>query len=533
VSIFAQNIIVMGIFVNPNNKAFEQMLNSQIYIDKTMFIEEVNKKLDSRDNYMCVSRPRRFGKSVNMDMLVAYYSKGCDSGKMFRNLKISQQPTFEEHLNKHNVIKFDMKNFYNRGKDNSMMMDNISRKITQELSYEFPQVSIPDCDLAEAIMEIYTKTGEQFIVLMDEYDMLVREQVSQKEINLYIGFLEKLFKNTDLRPAFNLAYLTGILPIVRDQIQSKMNEFNEYTIISSGALSEFIGATSGEAEALCKEYNMDFDECRRWYNGYNLNGKEIFATKSIVQSMMNREYNPYWGITGSYESVSNYINLNFDGIYDNVQMMMAGEPVPVNIYSYLNTMTDFANKDDVFTYLIHLGYLGYDTKTRKCYIPNYEVRMQWELAIGRASHFSPIAESIRESEMLLERTIGRDEEYVAEALSKAHNSLVSPLKYNNEHAFQIAMVMAYYTARNEYYIIQELPTGKGYADIALIPMNTGKTAIIIELKVNGTSGMALQQIKNRQYDTILKNYRGEVLRVGINYDRESKKHQCSISATTR
>jgi len=524
----------MGTYVNPDNELFKNATNSKIYVDKTMMISEINQLVDTVDNYVCVSRPRRFGKSVAAAMLVAYYSKGCKSSDLFGRYRIGNEPGFDEHLNRHNVIYIDLKSFFRRGQDNSSIMQKVADTIIGELSEEFPNVSLSQhSDLAIAISDIYKATKEKFVFIIDEYDLLVREQVDKSQIDTYLGFLESLFKNNNLRSAFSLAYLTGILPIVRDQIQSKMNEFDEYTIINSRFLAPYIGITLSEAEELCRSHNLDFAECKRWYDGYQINGNEVFATKSVVQSIKDREFDSYWSNTGSYESIANYINLDFDGIVYDIQQMLAGKSVMVNVLSYLNTMTDFNYKDDIFTYLIHLGYLGYQRASKECFIPNYEVRLQWELAIKKASNFKPVADSISESEELLRRTINGDAEYVAQALDKAHRELCTPLRYNNESAFQVAMVMAYYTARNNYFIIQELPTGNGFADIALIPMEPGKSAIIIELKVNGSAGLAISQIKDRRYDTVLRHYRGKIIYAGINYDKVSKSHECRIEIINR
>lgn len=524
----------MGIFVNPGNKDFYCTLNSFIYVDKTMMIAEVNKLFNSRENFMCVSRPRRFGKSIAVGMLVAYYSKGCDSREMFSNLKIAQDPGFESHLNKCNVIHFDLNKFWTEAKNSTKLFDNVEIAINKELQEEFPDVEIDvDSHLSEVILTIYQRTGQQFIFFMDEYDVLLREKVSAELFELYLDFLRRLFKNNNLRQAFNLAYLTGILPIVRDRIQSKLNEFDEYTIMRPGPLAEFTGITYDETKALCAKYDMDFDECKRWYDGYVVNDFEIFAPKSVVSSMRLREYYSYWGITGSYEVISEYINLDFDGILNDVQQMLAGKSVSVNVLSFMNTITDFHSKHDVFTYLIHLGYLGYLKKEKRCFIPNYEVRIQWELAIERASNFSIVAESIRDSEELLERTLDGDAGFVAEALNKAHKSLCHPLKYNNESAFQVSMVMAYYTARNNYFVVQEFPSGRGFADIALIPFQANMPAVVVELKVNGTSGLALSQIHKQEYDTAFRNYRGDVLFVGVSYDKETGVHECKMERVVR
>ncbi len=503
-----------------------------------MVIKELNRKLRSKGKFICASRPRRFGKSVNMGMMAAYYSKGCDSRKMFDNLMIGKDEAYREeylrHLNKHNVICFDLNGFFAKNEDKSIVMRKVQEAIIAELAEEFPMVDISaETNLGSAILKIYAKTKETFIFLMDEYDIMIREKVSDSVLRTYLDFLQSLFKDNVLRPAFDLAYLTGILPIIKDRIQSKLNEFDEYSVLNTRFLAPYIGVTYREAQSLCEEYGMDFEDCKHWYDGYMIDDEEIFATKSIVMSMLDRKYQSYWVRTGSFDAVATYIDLNFDGIYDDVLRMLAGESVYVNVESYDNTMTDFCNRHDVYTYLIHIGYLGYNYKTRKCFIPNYEVKKQWANSIDKAKNFKTIAKRVDESHQLVERTIEGDAEFVAESLNRAHEELCHPLKYNNEHAFQVAMAVAYIAAESDYYIVQEFPSGKGFADIALIPLKGDRPAVVIELKCNESTGLALDQIKDRRYDKAFRNYQGKVMFVGISYDKETKIHECAIEWAER
>lgn len=523
----------MGIYVNPGNEFFQECLNNEIYIDKSLVIKDLNRKLRSTGKLICASRPRRFGKSVNMGMMVAYYSKGCDSREMFDNLLIGKDETYREeylrHLNKHNVIKFDLNNFFAKNNDKSIVMDKVQEAIIAELVEEFPNVDLSkETNLGSAILKIYAKTNETFIFLMDEYDIMIREKVRDSVLKTYLDFLQSLFKDNDLRPAFDMAYLTGILPIIKDRIQSKFNEFDEYSVLNTRFLAPYIGVTYNEAKSLCEKYGMDFDDCKHWYDGYMIDDVEIFATKSIVMSVLDRRCRSYWGNTGSYSAISEYIDLNFDGTYDEVLLMLAGKSVNVDVNSYMNTMTDFKSRHDVFTYLIHIGYLGYNRDEEKCYIPNYEISLQWRYAVNAAENFKPIAHRVEESKQLVEHTEAGDAEYIAESLNRAHEELCHPLKYNNEHAFQVAMAVAYIAAESHYYIVQEFPSGKGFADIALIPLTGDRPAIVIELKCNESAGLALDQIKDRRYDKAFKNYQGKVMFVGINYDKESKVHECEI-----
>ena len=521
----------MGIYLNPGNDLFTEYANSQIYVDKSGLIGQLNKLLKTSNKYVCVSRPRRFGKTMAGAMISAYYSKGCDSKILFNKLKVSKEKSFKEHLNKYNVIQFDINSFYNSIRNKENLIDYITNTINKEIAVSFPSVDIDiqNDTLANAITKVWGATGETFIILMDEYDVLVREKVSKELFENYLNFLSSLFKNSTLKPAIALAYLTGILPIVRDKIQSKMNEFDEYSMVNALQLSEFVGFTEEEVSSLCKTYNMDFEECKRWYDGYKLNEKiSVYNPKSVVSSMLAQEYGNYWTKTGSYEALSDYVLMDFNGIKSDVISMLGGKKVPVNVLTYLNTLTDFKSKNDVFTYLIHLGYLSYDRKNQECFIPNNEIRIEWINALENAPDYKEIIEMVQGSRILLEKTLQMDEEYVAQALDKAHSRTTNPLTYNNEASFQSAIGIAYFYATSKYTIIKELPTGKGYADLALIPFVPNIPAIIIELKNNKSAESAIAQIKDRRYDEVLNKYRGDVLFVGINYSPDTKKHQCKI-----
>lgn len=523
----------MGIYLNPKNMLFQAAVRSEIYVDKTMMLAELNKILDTNDNFVCISRPRRFGKTIAASMIAAYYSKGCDSRKLFSNLKIAQDSSFEENLNKFNVIHIDINNFYMNLKPENRfcLLDKITAVVNKELSEAFPTagIDVESDSLGNSILKVWAETGETFILLFDEYDVLIREKVPQSLFDSYLDFLSSLFKNSTLRPAISLAYLTGILPIVRDRIQSKMNEFFEYSMVDSEPFSQFVGFTEEETKSLCQKYGMDFDECKRWYDGYML-GKEadIYSPRSVVTAMKKHSYGDYWVTTGSYEALKLYILMDFEGIKDDVVTMIGGGKVRVNVLKYMNTMTDFNSKDDVFTYLIHLGYLAYDRFEKTCYIPNNEIRTQWTSSIEDSPEYKNIISIVNKSRDLVESTIAGDEEAVATALDEAHLNATNPLTYNNEASFQSAIGLAYFYATAKYTIIKELPTGKGYADVAFIPYVPNVPAIVVELKNNKTAIGAINQIKEKKYDSILQHYAGDMLFVGINYDEKTKEHDCKI-----
>ena len=519
----------MGLYVNPNNVNFQMALNSSIYVDKSMLIAEMNRLVNTEKRFVCVSRSRRFGKTMAGNMLSAYFSKGCDSRDQFANLKIAKDPSFEKYLNKLNVIKLDVNAFYSKYGPKADLVALFSASIRTELKAAFPSVLIPDDEpLAGCLEKIYAFTNEQFVVIIDEYDVLVRERVSESVFKSYLNFLNAMFKNDSLAPAIALAYITGILPVVRDKVQSKLNVFREYTMVGASRLSEFVGFTAEEVQALCQENGLDFEECKRWYDGYNLNGIEIYSPNSIVEAIDNGEICSYWTQTGSYEALKNYILMDFEGILQDVKTMIGGGRVDVNVYSYLNTMTDFHNKDDVFTYLVHLGYLAYDRKEQQCYIPNREVRDQWILSVQQSPDYKGLMELVNASKLLVANTIEGNAEDVGTALNKSHEQICNNLNYNNEGTFQSVICLAYFYANLKYTIIKECPAGKGVADVVMIPYVPNTPALIIELKRNACEKTALTQIREKQYGAALEKYSGDLLFVGVNYDEKTKEHRCVI-----
>ena len=254
----------MGIYLNPGNENFVEIAGAKIYVDKTLMIEALQRSIRDGNKYVCISRPRRFGKTIASNMLSAYYSRGCDSEKLFSRFKIAKTLGFKDMLNKYNVIKIDLNSEYQNALDKESFLSKLSEKIKNELCEEYPDTGIGAEDsVADAILKIFAAKKAPFVIIIDEYDILAREEVSEELFKKYLSFLNGLFKSDTLRPAIHLAYLTGILPVVRDRVQSKLNNFEEYTIIDAGALDEFVGFTDDEVEKLCDEYGTDFDECKR------------------------------------------------------------------------------------------------------------------------------------------------------------------------------------------------------------------------------------------------------------------------------
>ena len=517
----------MGTYVNPGTRNMEIDIDDEFYVDKSMIISLLNDKVESDDRFLCVSRPRRFGKTMAANMIAAYYSKGCDSHEVFSGLKISKDPTFEENINKYTVIKLDMNDVITR-KGTLTVPLFINSLVIPELKAEYPSVTMKDgVSLSKAIMDIYSSTGDQFVFIIDEYDVIIRDQEYSSEISGYLSFLVSLFKNSTVSPAIALSYLTGIMPIIKDKTQSGLNNFTEYTMIDADDMAPFMGFTEDEVQSLASKSGMAFDELKRWYDGYNLKGEKIYSPKSIIDAVKYHECDGYWTQTSSYEAVTDYISLDLDGLKDDVVSMLSGNRVEVSTSFYRNTMS-FDTKDDVLTYLIHLGYLAYDTEDGTCRIPNNEIKDMWALSMERARGYEEISRMIKDSKKLLEATWMGDEEIVAEAVARAHTEACSILKYNNEGSFQSALHLAYYYAKSCYTIVNELPGGKGFADVAFIPYKPDVPAIIIELKKDDTGDAAISQIRERKYPEALEKYRDDLLLVAITYDSKTKEHRARI-----
>lgn len=526
----------MGTYLNPGNANFAEMVATGRYVDKTMLIDLTNRRLcDPTFKFVCVSRPRRFGKSLAGDMLVAYYSKGADSGNLFAPYKISGTADFGRNLNKFNVVYIDMNAMNNSWQElpedrrPKCVVHLVNQLVCAEFEEEFPGTGFGNClTLADCILRAYSKKGETFIIIIDEYDVLIREQVSEKDLDVYRAFLNSLFKNANIKSAIPLAYLTGILPIMKDKVQSKLNTFRPYNMLYAGEFSEFAGFTSGEVSGLCREYGRDYELCRSWYDGYRLRDFEVYNPEAVMEAVTTGEFRSYWSGTSTYEVVAQKIRMNFSGIRDDVVAMLAGEKIPVSVDMYDNTMSGLRCKDDVYTFLIHLGYLAYDEKSQECYIPNREIHEEWRKAVRNNPDYEVTNRIIRDSERLLSATLAGDGEAVAVALDRSHGHVTSNLSYNNEQSLQSAIYLAYIYALNLYTVVKEMTAGRGYADIVYIPFDKSRAALIVELKRNKSAGTALTQIKEKQYFDCLSGWSGRILFVGVNYDESTKKHECRI-----
>lgn len=522
----------MGQYLNPGNAGFERAVRSQIYVDKTEMLDYLNSVLDTEQGYVCVSRPRRFGKSIAARMVAAYYSKGCDSEAIFSKYRIAQKTDFRKYLNQYSVIQLDISELKVTMPGEEDLVSWIQKCVLGELRETYSFISKETCSLPLALADINEKTGDRFVVVIDEWDAVFREEMSDKKVqDQYIDLLRGLFKGEKSQRFMSLAYLTGILPIKRYNSESALNNFREYTMTGPKRLDRYVGFMEEEVKNLCEQYHMDFDEAKRWYDGYGFRRlKHVYCPNSVTNAMLDGEYNSYWTGTVAYESLKYYITINKDGLKRAVIGLLAGERCKINTETFENDLTKISSRDDVLTILIHLGYLGYDAVKEEVYIPNEEVRRAFAGAVS-GTDWTPVIRSLRASDRLLQAVWNRDTDAVAAGIETAHMEFASILKYNDENSLRCVLRLACYNAVNEYTIIDEMPAGKGYADVIFLPRPfSDKPALVMELKYNQSAEGAIAQIKNRKYTEKLEAYRENLLFVGINYDKDSKdkKHTCLI-----
>lgn len=545
-------------YINKGNNDFRDIVAHE-YVDKSSLIPLINAMLNSENRYSCVTRCRRFGKSMAAKMLCAYYDKSCDSRELFRGLEAERDASFGTFLNKYYVISIDMTDFTTKYRGERNIVKLIQNRIIKEILGVFPQITAQDDDdLMDILYRISESTGERFFMIIDEWDAILREMGTDEFITTsYVDLLRRLFKGSGSNTVFAGAYLTGILPIKKYNTESALNNFREYTMIRPGKMSEVLGFTHEEVEMLCKKHGMDMNEMENWYDGYRIGkASRMFNPYSVMRAINDEEYGSYWTTTGAYDSVNTYIQMNFDGLKDDIIRMLSGEHVYVNTLKFQNDMRVINGKNDVLTVLIHLGYLAYDGDAQECYIPNKEVADEFLNAVEDTS-WERLVEALTASQNLLAATISGNSQAVAKGISQAHDEHTSILSYNDENSLACVLSVAYIWARNEYIIHREYATGKGYADLVMIPRrNVSKPALVIELtneredsgacsryperggsrqsqlKFNHSADTAIDQIKRKEYPAKIADYTGDILLVGINYDKESKQHTCKIESYT-
>ena len=519
----------MGLYINIGNAGFQRCRNSE-YVDKSGLIAVVNSTLNTQQNLSCVTRSRRFGKSMAAMMLCAYYDQSCDSSHLFEDLEISKDTSFKKHLNKYPVIYLDMTAFVTRFHDESIV-EKVEAELKADILSAYPDVPIKGSDdLMACLINIVSAINKPFIFIIDEWDAICREfKAGTEAMDRYVNWLRRMFKEVNASRVFAGVYMTGILPIKKYKTESALNNFVEYSMVDPGNMAQYFGFTTQEVKLLAQKYNVDFDELEKWYDGYQIGDQpSMFNPNSVIQAVTRKRCRSYWASTGAYEAVANYIKMNYDGLKDDIINLLSGGHVKVNTTKFQNDMSIIQQKDDVLTVLIHLGYLAFNWRKNECYVPNLEVAGELTNAVEDTG-WNQLIKALEQSERLLQATLQGDEETVARGIDAVHDEHTSILSYNDENSLACVISIAFYYAKNDYIMHRELASGKGFADIVLIPRkNVDSPAMVIELKYDQNANTAINQIKQKNYPEKVAQYANNLLLVGINYDKQQKTHSCKI-----
>ena len=543
----------MGVYLNPGNNLFKEALNGQIYVDKTEMVANVNALVNTPHKYLCVTRPRRFGKSMAAAMLCAYYGMADGNRELFEKLKLAQCPEWDRYLGKFDVIRLVMTNFVDRTTPMVKVIGRMSMRILDELHETYPGVRYDEDDFVYSLSKFYRASGRQFVVVIDEWDVIFRTHKNDYDAQRdYLNFLRSWLKDQDY---VALSYMTGILPVKKYGEHSALNMYSEFSMVSPLQFAPYTGFTEVEVRDLCGKYGMNFASIKNWYDGYLVYDQgvvseldrsatepsrraparqyHLYAPLSVVNAMTYGQIKNYWNATETYEALAEYIRMDFDGLKETVARLIEGEHLPVRLGTYQNDMTSMTCREDVLALLIHLGYLGYDQANGEVFIPNHEIHDVFETST-QTPEWSSTMRALRNSKKLLEAVWAGDEETVAELLEAAHDQ-TGNRTYNSEAALSYAVQLAFYKAQDDYTLFPEVDTGRGYADLIYIPKRPIHPALLVELKYNQNADTALEQIQRQKYPSRLEQYKGNLILVGISYDRSAdpaapnfKHHSCKM-----
>ncbi len=534
----------MGTYLNPGNSGFREKLNTD-YVDKTGLIGLINRTIETNNKLTCISRPRRFGKSYAAQMLCAYYDKTCDSHELFAKYCIAKDESYEKHINKYHVINLDISGFVSEAKQMKTPLSDIPAMINKCLIDELKAFS-NDLEgvisLNDGLLKFVRSTNTKIVFVIDEWDSLIREAKDDPDTQeIYLNLLRGWFKNNNFTPeAVAAAYITGILPIKKDGSQSAISDFREYSVLDPLDYAEYVGFTEEEVKEQCEKYHRNFDRMKQWYDGYTMGDCcSTYNPYSVMQAVATGKYKSYWKKTSAAETLMTYIDMDQDGLQDDIARLIAGESIVVDTDSFQNDVETFTCKDDVLTLLIHLGYLTYEEVSESydeddeqltglAHIPNEEVRSEFEKILRKAKH-KELIKLVQKSDRLLQDTLAGKEDEVSKVIQEVHDSEYAPNFYNNEQSLRYVIKMAYISCVDQYAKVEELPSGHGIADVVFLPNRRSPLpAMIIELKWNKSEEGAIQQILYKNYPRILERFGGKIVLVGINYDEDTKKHTCRI-----
>lgn len=533
----------MGYFLNNEEPyvIYQEAATQPYFVDKTEILKDIFPLVNSTEKYICITRPRRFGKTIMANLIGSFFSMACNSRNIFDSLKISKNASYLKFINQYNVIYIDFSDIDDECKSYSSYIKNIKFLLREDLHTAYPQIKFRDNgSVPEDLKRIYAATHEKFIFILDEWDAIFHMQfIKEKDKEAYLLFLKGLLKG---KAYVAFAYMTGILPIAKYSSGSELNMFIEFTMASSPAFSNYFGFTETETDELYERYlkicntpSITREGLRIWYDGYQTaTGQKIYNPRSVVLALKFNNLESYWTSSGPFDEISYYINKNIADIREDLVLMASGEAVTAKVQEYAAVSMDLNTRDEIFSAMVVYGFLSH--YKGKVSIPNKELMDKFRNMLEKEPSLGYVYQLAKKSEQMLKATLAGDIETMQEILEYAHDTEIPLLSYNNEIELTALVNLIYLSARDNYRIEREDKAGRGYAGFIFYP-EIDKTAdcIILELKINSTPAEAIRQIKERKYALRFKGrigkeseYSGRILAVGISYNKISKKHKCMV-----
>ena len=539
----------MGMYLNSRTsyEDYREMVSDTYFVDKSALLGELIPALGKKNRYFCITRPRRFGKSVMANMVGAFFGKAKDSSSLFCDLQIAkgrdgkENPDYQKHLNQHDVIYIDFSEVPRNCTDYGQYIDRIQNGINQDLAEEFPDFDIcaEGAAVWDVLSDIFQKTGRRFIFVMDEWDAVFHMPfVTEDMRRAYLLFLKSLLKG---KVYVELAYMTGVLPIAKYSSGSELNMFLEYDMATKKKFSEYFGFLEYEVDALFRNYQEETKEpgitreaLRIWYDGYyTAKGKRIYNPRSVVCALADDELANYWTSSGPYDEIFYYIQHNIEAVRDDLVFMLAGEGIKAEIRNYAAVSRNLNTKDEIYSAMVVYGLLTY--VDGKVYIPNQEIMEQFKQLVLSKDSLGYVYRLAKESEKMVKATLAGDTQTMTEILKFAHDTESPILSYSNEAELSALVSLVYLSARDQYQVEREDKAGKGYVDFIFYPEKRNADSILLELKVDSAAEDAVRQIKEKKYALRFagklgekRKYTGRILAVGISYNRKTKEHFCKV-----
>lgn len=515
----------MAIYLNTNAayKDFEMLRNDRYFVDKSAMIQKVSERIKTKNRYLCITKPRRFGKTSALNMLGAYYGKAYPSGSLFEDLGISRSESYVSHLNKYNIVNISMNCMPETGNTYADYLELVAGSMKDDIKEAYPELAKREF---RRLPDLLAATGDEFVFIIDEWDYIFSHDLYRENQSDFLEFLRSLLKD---QPYVALAYMTGVLPIKKYSTGSAMNMFDEYTMLNDCFFEGYFGFTEGEVEELCKRQSkLSLEEIAEWYNGYVADdGGRIYNPRSVVLALINGKCQSYWTRTGKMDEVLFFLKYNIGEVRDDVVRMVNHLPVRMEILEeYTAGQGSPAHREEIYAAMIIFGLLSYHEG--ELTIPNKELMLEFQKAL-KDDEFGYVAELVRNSEEMLRAILDKRADAVVSYLHNIHNSEIPILKYNDENSLSCVVTLAYLSARNKYRIEREEKSGKGFADFIFYPRRRNLPGIVIELKADSTPEAAIAQIKEKEYSEKLKKEDvRNILLVGISYDTDKKEHRCKI-----